>query len=98
MPIPHSIGQAIAQGALFLALVLAMLANPGMVIRPNVVLLLLSAMAVLALMVSLHNEFLIGSSYRAVRLVLFVVVLWLLTPWWGGRSSRSCARTSSSSR
>jgi O-antigen ligase len=34
-------------------------------------------------MVSLHNEFLVGSSYRAVRLVLFVVVLWLLTPWWG---------------
>ena len=83
VPIPHSIGQAMAQGALFLALVLAMLANPGMVIRPNVVLMLLSAMAVLALMVSVHNEFLIGSSYRAVRLVLFVVVLWLLTPWWG---------------
>ena len=83
LPIPHSIGQAMAQGALLLALVLALLANPGMVIRPNVVLLLLSAMAVLALMVSLHNEFLVGSSYRAVRLVLFVVVLWLLTPWWG---------------
>jgi hypothetical protein len=83
LPIPHSIGQLMAQGALLLALVLALLANPGMVIRPNVVLLLLSAMAVLALMVSLHNEFLVGSSYRAVRLVLFVVVLWLLTPWWG---------------
>jgi len=81
--VPHSIGQLMAQGALLLALVLALLANPGMVIRPNVVLLLLSAMAVLALMVSLHNEFLVGSSYRAVRLVLFVVVLWLLTPWWG---------------
>jgi hypothetical protein len=83
LPIPHSIGQLMAQGALLLALVLALLANPGMVIRPNVVLLLLSAMAVLALMVSLHNEFLVGSSYRAVRLLLFVVVLWLLTPWWG---------------
>jgi hypothetical protein len=83
VPIPHSIGQAMAQGALLLALVLAILANPGMVIRPNVVLMLLSAMAVLALMVSVHNEFLIGSSYRAVRLALFVVVLWLLTPWWG---------------
>jgi O-antigen ligase len=83
VPIPHSLGQAMAQGALLLALVLAMLANPGMVIRPNVFLTLLGTMAVLALMVSLHNEFAVGSTYRAARLVLFVVVLWLLTPWWG---------------
>jgi hypothetical protein len=83
LPIPHSIGQAIAQGALLGALVLALLANPGMVIRPNVFLTLLGAMAVLALMVSIHNEFVVGSTYRAVRLVLFVVVLWVLTLWWG---------------
>jgi len=81
--IPQSIGQAIAQGMLLVALVLALLANPGMVVRPNIFLALLTAMAVLALMVSLHNEFFVGSTYRAGRLVLFVVVLWLLTPWWG---------------
>jgi hypothetical protein len=81
--IPQSIGQAIAQGMLLAALVLALLANPGMVVRPNIFLTLLTAMAVLALMVSLHNEFFVGSTYRAGRLVLFVVVLWLLTPWWG---------------
>jgi hypothetical protein len=83
LPIPQSIGQAITQGMLLVALVLALLANPGMVVRPNIFLTLLSAMAVLALMVSIHNEFLYGSTYRAVRLILFVVVLWLLTPWWG---------------
>jgi hypothetical protein len=81
--IPQSIGQAIAQGMLLVALVLALLANPGIVVRPNIFLTLLTAMAVLALMVSIHNEFLYGSTYRAVRLILFVVVLWLLTPWWG---------------
>jgi hypothetical protein len=54
-----------------------------MVVRPNIFLTLLMTMAVLALMVGFHNEFLFGSTYRAVRLVLFVVVLWLLTPWWG---------------
>src|SRR5262245_32921402 len=81
--IPQSLGQALAQGMLLVALVLALLANPGMVVRPNLFLTLLSAMAVLALMVSLHNEFFVGSTYRAGRLVLFVVVLWLLTPWWG---------------
>jgi hypothetical protein len=79
----QSIGQAVTQGALLAALVLALLANPGMVVRPNIFLTLLTTMAVLALMVSIHNEFLFGSTYRAVRLILFVVALWLLTPWWG---------------
>jgi hypothetical protein len=81
--IPQSIGQLIAQGMLLVALVLALLANPGMVVRPNIYLTLLSAMAVLALMASIHNEFIVGSTYRAIRLILFVGVLWLLTPWWG---------------
>jgi hypothetical protein len=81
--IPQSIGQAITQGMLLVALVLALLANPGMVVRPNIFLTLLTALAVLALMVSIHNEFLFGSTYRSVRLILFVGVLWLLTPWWG---------------
>jgi hypothetical protein len=83
IPIPQPIGQAITQGMLLVALVLALLANPGVVVRPNVFLTLLTTMAVLALMVSIHNEFVVGSTYRAVRLVIFVVVLWLLTPWWG---------------
>jgi hypothetical protein len=83
LPLPHSIGQAAAQGALLLALVLALLANPGLVVRPNIVLMLLGTMAVLALMVSIHNEFVVGSTYRAVRLVLFVCVLWVLSPSWG---------------
>src|SRR4051812_16829009 len=83
LPIPHSLGQVAAQGSLAAALVLVLLANPGMVVRPNFFLLLLSAMAVLALSVSIHNEFPIGSTYRALRLVLFVVVLWVFTRWWG---------------
>jgi len=83
IPIPQPIGQALTQGMLLVALVLALLANPGMVVRPNVFLTLLTTMAVLALMVSMHNEFFFGSTYRAVRLVIFVAVLWLLTPWWG---------------
>jgi hypothetical protein len=81
--IPHAIGKPITQVMLLVALVLALLANPRGVVRPNIFLALLTAIAVLALMVSIHNEFLRGSTYRAVRLLLFVVVLWLLTPWWG---------------
>jgi hypothetical protein len=83
MPLPTPVGQLITQAMLPLALVLALLANPGVVLRMNFLLVLFTVMAVLALMVSLHGEFVIGSTYRAVRLVLFVCVLWLLTPWWG---------------
>ncbi len=83
LPIPQPVGQAIAQGMLLVALMLALLANPGMVVRPNAFLALLTAMAVLAVAVSIHNQFLVGSSYRALRLGLFVLVLWALTPWWG---------------
>jgi hypothetical protein len=83
MPLPTPVGQLIAQAMLPLALVLALLANPGVVLRMNFLLVFYAVMAVLALMVSIHGDFIIGSTYRAVRLVLFVCVLWLLTPWWG---------------
>jgi hypothetical protein len=83
LPIPTPLGQLLAQGMLPLALILALLANPGLVLRLNVPMALLTLMAVLGLMVSLHNDFLVGSAYRAVRLVLFIAALWLLTPWWG---------------
>ena len=83
IPIPTTIGQLATQGALILAFLLALLANPRGVIRPNLFLVLLSALAVVALMVSIHNQFMLGSIYRACRLIGFTTVLWLLTPWWG---------------
>ncbi len=83
LPIPYSVGQALAQGSLFVSLLFALLANPRLVVRPTLFLMLLSTMAVAALAVSLHSEFFVGSTYRAVRLVGFVTCLWLLTPWWG---------------
>ena len=82
-PIPITVGQLITQGSLILAFLLALMANPRGVIRPNLFLVLLTLLAVVALMVSIHNEFLFGSTFRACRLIGFVTVLWLLTPWWG---------------
>jgi hypothetical protein len=67
------------------ALLLVLVANPRGLVRPNMFMLLLTALAVLGLVVSLNNEFFLGSTYRAARLLLFVTVLWLLTPWWGRR-------------
>jgi hypothetical protein len=83
VPIPGFVGQIVTQGALVLALLLALLANPGGVIRPSLFLVLLTMLATVALMVSIHNEFVLGSTFRACRLIGFTAVLWLLTPWWG---------------
>ena len=60
-------------------------ANPRALVRPNAYVVLLSAMCVLALVVSLHNPFLLGSTFRAMRFAGFVLVMWLLSPFWGRR-------------
>ena len=83
IPIPTTVGQLVTQGALIVAFLLALLANPRCVIRPSLFLILLSVLAVVALMVSIHNQFFLGSTFRACRLIGFVTILWLLTPWWG---------------
>lgn len=85
VPIPDLLGKLIAQGSLVLALLLALALNPRLLVRPNLFLALLTGLGVLAVAVSIHNEFAVGSTYRAFRLSLFVLVLWLLTPWWGRR-------------
>jgi hypothetical protein len=83
VPIPILVGQAITQGALLLAGLLALWANPGGIIRPSLFLVLLTLLGVVAMAASIHNDFLFGSTYRAFRLLAFVLVLWMLTPWWG---------------
>ncbi len=83
IPIPGSVGQLLTQGAVLAAVLLALLANRSVVIRPNLLLTLLTLLAVVSLMASVHNEFLAGSTYRAFRLLAFIAALWLLTPWWG---------------
>jgi hypothetical protein len=84
VPIPHKIGQVFTQGALAGALVLALTINPKVKIRPNLFLFLYTVLAVVSLAMSVRFIGL-GTTYRAFRLVGFVVVLWLLTPWWGRR-------------
>jgi hypothetical protein len=81
--IPSPVGQLMTQSSLALAVVLALTVNPRILLRPNLFLVLLSVLAIAALAVSIHSEFYIGSVYRSLRLLGFLVVLWLLTPWWG---------------
>lgn len=80
--IPSSVGKAIAQGALPLALLVALTANPKVRLRPNVFLFLLCLLIVdtVVTMLAAPGR---GTIFRTFRLAEFVAVLWLLTPWWG---------------
>lgn len=92
IPLPDVVGTMVTQSALLGALLLALSANRPAAVRPNVFLLLLTLVPVHALLISLHAEFLLGAVFRSGRLALFVVVLWLLTPWWD-REDRLLIRT-----
>jgi O-Antigen ligase len=82
--LPSALGKLLTQGSLFVALLLAFTVNRKLVIRPNLFLSLVTILAAEGLMMSIRDQVSIfGSDYRAVRLIAFVGVLWLLTPWWG---------------
>jgi hypothetical protein len=82
--IPTMMGKAITQGALPVALLVALTVNRRIVVRPNVFLCLVSLLAIEAIVMSLEAKT-FGAVYRIFRLTEFVAVLWLLTPWWGRR-------------
>lgn len=84
LPIPSAAGKALTQGALPVALLLALTVNRKLTIRPNVFLCLMSLLVVEAAITSLNPQY-FGTVYRTFRLAEFVTVLWLLTPWWGRR-------------
>ncbi len=85
LPIPAPVGQVVTQGALLVAVGAALVVNSRGLVRVNLFLVLLCMLATVSLMVSVHSEFMLGSTYRACRYLLFLMVLWLLTPWFGRR-------------
>lgn len=85
LPIPGMIGKLIAQGALVGALVVVLMVNRPVRVRPSVFIFLLLLLASAALLASIRAEFLFGALFRAGRLLTFAMVLWLLTPWWTRR-------------
>jgi hypothetical protein len=82
--LPSVVGKAITQGALVAALFVALTVNRKVVLRPNVFLCLVSLLILGVVVTTLQPEHL-GTVYRTFRFIGFVVVLWLLTPWWGRR-------------
>jgi hypothetical protein len=79
---PTRVGQALTQGALVVAFVLALTINHRAVVRPNLFLAFYTVLGVTSLMSSVRGPTL-GYDYRAGRLLLFIALLWLLTPLWG---------------
>ncbi len=51
---------------------------------PNVYMVLLAVLAIVATASSLRLESGPGRCFRCFRLIVFVATLWLLTPWWRG--------------
>jgi hypothetical protein len=89
LPLPTVAGQLITQGALPLALLMALTVNRRLVIRPNVFLGLVTLLAIEAVLTMLRQEYVAetvtGTIFRTTRLAGFAATLWLLTPWWGRR-------------
>jgi hypothetical protein len=82
--IPGAAGKAITQGALQVALLVALTVNRRVIVRPNVFLCLMSLLVLEALITCLQPQHL-GTLYRTFRFAEFIAVLWLLSPWWGRR-------------
>lgn len=82
IPIPASVGKAITQGALTLALLLALLVNPRLRFRPNVFLFLVTLLSLETVVTVFGARYALGTSYRTFRMVEFAAVLWLLSPFW----------------
>lgn len=82
VPIPSVAGKLLTQGALALALVLALTVNREYLVRPNLFLGLMTILAASSLMISIRLTAGYGSVFRAVRFIAFLGALWLVTRWW----------------
>ena len=82
IPIPSVLGKLVTQGALPVALLLALAANRRKLIRPSMYLGLYSLLIIEVAFAALQARH-VGTNYRVFRLAGFVATLWLLTPWWG---------------
>lgn len=85
LPVPAAAGKFVTQAALVAALLLVLSVNRPVRVRPSIFIFLLALLGAEALMTSVHAEFVFGAAFRSIRLLLFVAVLWLLTPWWSRR-------------
>ena len=84
LPLPGFAGKGISQAALPAALLVALSINRKAIVRPNVLLCLMTVLVLGTILTSLQPEH-FGTIFRTARFTGFVATLWLLTPWWGRR-------------
>lgn len=84
LPIPGMVGKGVAQATLPAALLVVLSINRKAVIRPNVLLCLVTLLVLGTVLTALQPQH-FGTVYRTFRFAGFVTALWLLTPWWGRR-------------
>ncbi|MEU6809319.1 O-antigen ligase domain-containing protein [Streptomyces sp. NPDC046831] len=82
--LPRSLIQMVTMGALVAAFALALALNLRLRIRAGAFLLLLTLLAALSVISSVHLESGFGALFRCARLAVFVGTLWLLSRWWDG--------------
>jgi hypothetical protein len=80
--LPSKVGKALPNGALPLALLVALSVNPKIKLRPNVFLCVVGLLVADAILTASQQTH-VGTDYRTVRFIEFFIGLWLLTPWWG---------------
>jgi hypothetical protein len=80
--LPSKFGKFLPNGALPLAILLALSVNPKIKLRPNVFLSLVGLLVFDAIITAIQQKHL-GTYYRTFRYIEFLTALWLLTPWWG---------------
>lgn len=89
-PINASIAKVLTQSSLVLALVIALCLNRPAFIRVNLFLVLFTILCATTTMMSIGQYFGITSVLFSIRLIIFVAVLWLTTPWWGRKDLLFC--------
>jgi len=82
IPLSSKVGKALPNGALPLAILLLLTVNPKLKLRPNVFLSLVGLL-VLDTIFTATQQVHLGTDYRTIRFIEFLVALWLMTPWWG---------------
>jgi hypothetical protein len=83
LPIPTTVGKLITQSSLSVALLLALTVNPRVRVRPSIFLVLVSLLALEAVLTALGAQYPKGTGYRTFRYVEFIAVLWLISPHFG---------------
>ncbi len=84
LALPSKVGKGVAQGALPLAILIALTINPKLKVRPNAFLCIVGVLVADSMATAIPVPHL-GTVFRTFRFAEFVFALWLLTPWWGRR-------------